>query len=923
MDTRSEQPQLEQPSRDLVLPQSGYLAEFDNGLKLFVLPDPYTRLVQFDVRQQVGSRDDPEGKSGLAHFVEHLMFQIPVDGAGSPKIMSALPQHALTFNAYTSLDETHYMHTGTADELETYMKYTALRLGYDCDAVSEEAFHREREVVRNEHRWRGQGVDALVYDALTELVFPPGHPYRRTRKNDDPQIASITPEDACKFVERFYTAGQATVVVSGDVEPAEVLALAKEYLEPLPTMEHEPRAPVPPLKLTEHTGRVEAPVRKPTAAVLFPMPERFSADYTGFLAAQETLFLSISFFIDSRTSVIEDWYPTVFGGEEGQMLAIAIETKKARDLDRGVDEVLDAITRGFSANLKGEEYRGAYDSARQRARLQVLQGMSNVMSRSNMLADYLEEPTDTPGFYGGEIARLDDLTTEQAQAIGRKIFARNRAMVVEVVPDGSGEAPQAERASFDYEPEEEESLSLPDDIDPAEAHRPLPFQDIAPPQMESLEFELDNGMQVVLVQASKLPVMDVQLIIGAGQADATKRAEIAEMAAYYYDVDRYDRDASTLFEYFQLAGGIFQRSVGPSSTTFRTRGLSIYLDFLLAGMSERVVQAQYADRSIEQWKDTRKEALEKKSVLQAAERQNIFHRALYGEGHPHVREQITDPKKLRDVNFRDVDEFRKAHYRAEDAALIVTGGFDMNLVISYIQSFFGEPTLRDRKNTWLEPVKAEPDPPTPEPKPGNVRTIVEVDAERAQTDVTIAYPMAEIYGDDHAAALVVAEMLNFRVGVVRKELGASYGVYARADVSRPRMLIGGALDSARAGEGYAAIRQAIEALEPGEEFDKLFAFARRQVVNQMINAQGDPQLLANQLAEAVRNGRSYDYFQQLARRVARLTPEQALALRDRVLVPERSVTLVQGPQAGVDDLVRSQKLENVLRLPDVVHDEDE
>src|SRR5687767_3983315 len=113
----TERPDLPQPSRDLVIPGNGFYKQFDNGLELFIVPDAYTRLVQFDVRQQVGSREDPPGKDGMAHFVEHLMFQMPVDGPGTTRVMSDLPQHTLFFNAYTAADQTHYMHTGTSDKL--------------------------------------------------------------------------------------------------------------------------------------------------------------------------------------------------------------------------------------------------------------------------------------------------------------------------------------------------------------------------------------------------------------------------------------------------------------------------------------------------------------------------------------------------------------------------------------------------------------------------------------------------------------------------------------------------------------------------------------------------------------------------------------------------------------------------------------
>src|SRR5688500_7642203 len=75
-------PALPRPDRELVLPTEGYLKTYANGLTLFVVPDRYTGLVQLDMRQRVGTREDQPGKA-LAHFVEHLMFQIPVAGPGS------------------------------------------------------------------------------------------------------------------------------------------------------------------------------------------------------------------------------------------------------------------------------------------------------------------------------------------------------------------------------------------------------------------------------------------------------------------------------------------------------------------------------------------------------------------------------------------------------------------------------------------------------------------------------------------------------------------------------------------------------------------------------------------------------------------------------------------------------------------------
>lgn len=920
--SKSDEPELPTPPRELQFPDQGFLKEFDNGLKLFVVPDPYTRLIQFDVRHQVGSREDPAGKAGMAHFVEHLMFQMPVDGPGSTRLMLDLPQHSLTFNAYTAADQTHYMHTGTADELERYVKYTALRLGYDCSAVPETEFMRERDVVRNEHRWRGTGLDAFVYSRMLEQVFPEGHPYRRSLVDIDKDLVSISPDDACRFIKRWYTPGQATVVVSGDVDPLQVLELAKKHLEPLPKVTVPARPAVPQVEIAGVTKEIAAPVKKATAAVLFEMPRRFSREDAAASAAQEMLFLAVAVLTsldESTPGLIESITPTGFGGEEAFVFGVAIETKKARDLDRGIDAVLDAIQKGFAADVTKDDII-EYQVARQRARLQVLGSISNILGRSGTYADYLEEGKN-PGFYGAELAEIDELTDLQAQEVGRRLFARERAMIVKVVPDGKSEAPAAERAKFDYKPEDEEKLALPEDIDPAEAHRPLELEDIAPPEAQYVEYVLDNGMQVVLVQSSQVPVMDVQIIVGAGTVDGS-RPELAQAALRLYGF-RDDLEARNLSSFFSAAGGVWGGDVGAQSTTYFSRGLAIYLDFLVAGVSEQVVQAQYRTGSLDGWKLGVAKQLEKKSAVQRAERNNAFYTALYGKGHPHVREVISDPKKLREITLKDVEGFRDTHYRAGNSAIIITGGYDVQLAIQYVERFFGKPTLRDRRMTWLEPKATAERPAVPQPKPGNVRVMTEVDKERVQTDLTIAFPLAEVYGDDHAALMVLATMLNEEVSAVRQKLGASYGVYARVDSERPRMEIGGALDSAKAGEGSAAILAAIQSLRDGEDFDRRFAFARRAVLKDMLNAQADSQLLAGRLAEAVRNGRSYDYFQELARQVATLEPKAVKAQIEKVLVASRSVTLIQGPASGVKNVLDFNKITGETKLPDAIHDEDE
>src|SRR5689334_20583079 len=100
-------------SRHFELSHDVQLFSAKNGLKVALIPDSRTNLVSVDVRYTVGAAEDPEGRAGLAHLVEHLMFTLRAE-AGGPTLGDELAEAALSYNAYTTWDETHYTSTALA-----------------------------------------------------------------------------------------------------------------------------------------------------------------------------------------------------------------------------------------------------------------------------------------------------------------------------------------------------------------------------------------------------------------------------------------------------------------------------------------------------------------------------------------------------------------------------------------------------------------------------------------------------------------------------------------------------------------------------------------------------------------------------------------------------------------------------------------
>src|SRR5688572_12914093 len=178
-------------------------SKLPNGLRYVIMPDSTTTQVEVDVRYDVGSREDPQGKAGIAHLVEHLMFQQRPDGPETAPLMQSIGQLTTYFNAYTNWDTTHYQMASRTEQLDALLKIEAMRLYFGCQTISEDEFLREREVVRNEIRQRTGTAEGQVPQLVLKSVYPPDHAYVDMVGGDDTQLTNVTLEDACKFIKDY------------------------------------------------------------------------------------------------------------------------------------------------------------------------------------------------------------------------------------------------------------------------------------------------------------------------------------------------------------------------------------------------------------------------------------------------------------------------------------------------------------------------------------------------------------------------------------------------------------------------------------------------------------------------------------------------------------------------------------------------
>lgn len=214
-------------------PAEGKVSDFllDNGMEVVVIPDRRAPIVTHMVWYKVGSADEPPGKSGIAHFFEHLMFK------GTKKYKAGefgakIAEIGGSENAFTSDDFTAYFQTVTPDALGTMMEYEADRMRGLI--LTDDVIGPERDVVLEERRSRIENSpEALLAEEIDATVYQ-NHPYRIPVIGWMHEMEKLNRTDAVAFYDRYYAPNNAILVVAGDVDANEVRALAEQTYGKVP-----------------------------------------------------------------------------------------------------------------------------------------------------------------------------------------------------------------------------------------------------------------------------------------------------------------------------------------------------------------------------------------------------------------------------------------------------------------------------------------------------------------------------------------------------------------------------------------------------------------------------------------------------------------------------------------------------------------
>ena len=413
--------------------------ELANGLRVVAHHDARAPLVAVHLMYRAGSRHERPGCTGLAHLLEHLMFE---GSQHAPKghFDDALERVGGTNNGSTWLDRTNYYETVPSHAAELPLWLERDRLAFFLPVLTAEVLELQRGVVINERRQVYENRPyGMADERLHELLFPAAHPYSWPTIGYLRDLQRITLDDARAFYARHYTPANAVLVLAGDLEPEHAFALAERYLGDLPAGERIPPPAPEPLPPAPALPRevMEDDVSFPRVYQAWTVPGYGSADWVALdvlaylLADGESSRLQRALVRDGQLAQDADTYlyPTALCGVFG-VVATARTGVAPAALEETVRRVLDGVARD---GVGGGELLGAV----RRVRRDQVSELATVEERADALA-YAATVLGEADALHAVLDAYARVTVEDLRRVASEYLGAARAATLVVVPAGEG-----------------------------------------------------------------------------------------------------------------------------------------------------------------------------------------------------------------------------------------------------------------------------------------------------------------------------------------------------------------------------------------------------------------------------------------------------------------------------------------------------
>lgn len=410
--------------------------KLQNGMKIIVKEDHRAPTVAHMIWYKIGSMDETNGTTGVAHALEHMMFKgtKTLKPGDFSKRVAALGGRE---NAFTSKDYTAYFQQVEKSKLEQVMALEADRMAnlvFDKDE-----FGREIRVVMEERRWRTEDQPIpLLYEALNATAFM-SHPYHHPVAGWMSDLTNMTVQDAKTWYDRWYAPNNATMVVSGDVEAQQVYALATKYFGKIKPKTLNPIKPQnEPVQHGIRRVTVKAPAENPYVVLAFKTPALRDVEKDTDVHALDVLAAILDGYDNARLNAklvrTEKVANEVGAGYSANARGPVLFLLDGTPAHGTTTEQLEKLLRAEVERIARE---GVSEEELKRVKTQLIAGQ--IYKRDSIFGQAMEIGVmEMTGISHTQIDRviekLREVTSEQVQAVAQKYFGEDGLTVATLVP---------------------------------------------------------------------------------------------------------------------------------------------------------------------------------------------------------------------------------------------------------------------------------------------------------------------------------------------------------------------------------------------------------------------------------------------------------------------------------------------------------
>lgn len=411
-----------------------------NGLRVVLSHEPSVPVVAVNLWYGVGSRNEPEGRTGFAHLFEHMMFQ---GSAHVPKNrhFELVERAGGTLNATTWFDRTNYFETLPSHHLELALWLESDRMGWMLQAMDQEKLDNQRDVVKNEKRQRYDNQPYGDWDErLQRLLFPPSHPYHHTVIGSMEDLDAATLDDIASFFRTFYVPNNAVLTVAGDFDGGRVLDQVSAWFGDIPAGPPIPAIPgntdVAPLLGATVRDDVVGDVPLPRVIMAFRIPPYGSEEFTVAEVARAVLGTGRASRLYRRLvrerrvakDVVSYAFPLLSGASMLLVWATGYPDGDLARLEAALAEEVEGL--GAAADEEAERAVAVLET-------DLVRGLERVGERADMLSMF-ELYFQDPGRINREVDRLRSVSTADLRRFAAERLGPDNRAVVTYRP---GEAP--------------------------------------------------------------------------------------------------------------------------------------------------------------------------------------------------------------------------------------------------------------------------------------------------------------------------------------------------------------------------------------------------------------------------------------------------------------------------------------------------